>query len=1123
MTNSFSILTGPSHINKNKYVLSLCSEYLNSQKWDSFIYVVPSERKADFLYDQLLRRHSNGVIPKLHIYTFSGFYTELYQRMGLNSRPVKPGVLISLLSGILESNKQDLPGFTNNQNRIHSDLPVHIYNTFKLFKQYISNEKISSFLKKSKKVSKGNNLNRIWKILSEQNREKGIIFPEEMPFLILNKLENQGENLLKYFPLTELFIADGFDVFFPVMQELFLNSFKSVKSSFLILDYIKNGGTQFNHLKPVFSYFSKEAENISEFIRPEDEKFKSLLDKKLFTLPAKGKQTIKNPLLSIIRSTDVKAELTFIARKIKIIAEKEKKSNYSDIAVVLPEQEKYLPVLKQIFSDHQISYDISIGVHCSRSSVIAAFNTIIEFVSENCQVKFLLKLLRFPFIKFSRNINNKLTQLNPDILEQISIKFRIIDSQKTWTDVKNQLMVSINNKNSENSPVKESGYNAEKEYIDQISVLEGLFRVLEPLEKNQTFSGFSRIYFRFADTFKVMSSILLNSFGIDDYVIQYDMNGLSCLKTAISELIKHDSELENKIITLKDFYIKLTQIIKNESFHLHPPSRDSVKVLGLLETRGVPFKYVFLCGLTENNFPRQHHESIFYTSQELSKKVIKHSINHLEGEQNIFYQIAVNPENHLFLTFPVTENDEPVLMSSFVNEIQKLSGTGIVDFPDSEDLSIKNIYSRREILGWFGNDIDKSSPSSSGKLSTELCNILSDQDIKGLDFQLILDALNCRKSRTQKYEYTEYEGILSDPSVMYRLKNKFGDSYPFSITSLENYGTCPFKFFCRKVLDLEPVKIFEEEISPMERGSLIHNILAKYYTDRFASDKTADIKPSEESVEWYNLKKIAATEFDKQSFDGILWDYEKERLIGSEFSGHLVKGILKVFLENEISSSSEQCLPAHFELSFGVNHHTDEIRDRNSIKFPIKLRTSKGSFSIVGKIDRIDIDGNGHFIVIDYKTGSSVPGMSDIFWGMSFQLPVYLQIAAALLNRIYKTPYEPVGGCYYQLYDIGKVKKVRYLANRKHKKIYYNAEGDGILPKKKKYEIELKEMLKRSIEIIGQYIDSIRRGIFPVMIHNKTEKCEYCDYKTICRVNHERRSKIINLPDGLLDIHKKPE
>ena len=58
-----------------------------------------------------------------------------------------------------------------------------------------------------------------------------------------------------------------------------------------------------------------------------------------------------------------------------------------------------------------------------------------------------------------------------------------------------------------------------------------------------------------------------------------------------------------------------------------------------------------------------------------------------------------------------------------------------------------------------------------------------------------------------------------------------------------------------------------------------------------------------------------------------------------------------------------------------------------------------GKFKLVGKIDRVDVNG-GRFIVIDYKSGASAAHFTekDLYIGHKMQLPVYVKAVEDSFN-----------------------------------------------------------------------------------------------------------------------------
>src|SRR5262249_35993201 len=87
-------------------------------------------------------------------------------------------------------------------------------------------------------------------------------------------------------------------------------------------------------------------------------------------------------------------------------------------------------------------------------------------------------------------------------------------------------------------------------------------------------------------------------------------------------------------------------------------------------------------------------------------------------------------------------------------------------------------------------------------------------------------ALRVADARLQSTHFGIYDGRLGDDDAIRAVLAKFGPAYTFSPSQLESYLFCPFQFFLRYMLKIEPVDERDElDEDYTERGSRIHRIL----------------------------------------------------------------------------------------------------------------------------------------------------------------------------------------------------------------------------------------------------------------------------------------------------------
>ena len=82
----------------------------------------------------------------------------------------------------------------------------------------------------------------------------------------------------------------------------------------------------------------------------------------------------------------------------------------------------------------------------------------------------------------------------------------------------------------------------------------------------------------------------------------------------------------------------------------------------------------------------------------------------------------------------------------------------------------------------------------------------------------------------------EYEGRLPLNSLSQSSRRALEKrrEWTYSVSQLETYGECPFRYFSDRVLNLNPTEEEETGLTSMEKGSLAHEILFEFYDRRRA-------------------------------------------------------------------------------------------------------------------------------------------------------------------------------------------------------------------------------------------------------------------------------------------------
>lgn len=287
-----------------------------------------------------------------------------------------------------------------------------------------------------------------------------------------------------------------------------------------------------------------------------------------------------------------------------------------------------------------------------------------------------------------------------------------------------------------------------------------------------------------------------------------------------------------------------------------------------------------------------------------------------------------------------------------------------------------------------------------------------------------------------------------------------------SATRLERWATCPFAYLMGDVLGVKEVENPEEELSitPLNRGSLVHEILEEFVSEVLRRPTELQPGPSQPWTEADRdrLREIAerhcgAYEARGLTGRGVFWQRERRRVVGD---------LMRVLRDDSAHRASTGTRPVAAELAFG-------FRDSRVGTVSIPLPDGR-SVAFRGKADRVDAAADGTLHVIDYKSGASdryraLGEDNPDLGGRKLQLPVYGQAARALLG----TPEAPVRAEYWFTSAKGQYRRIGYRVTE--------------------------EVLEHVGETLGGIVAGIEAGVFPATpsatstTPSARSDCCYCD------------------------------
>ncbi len=326
-------------------------------------------------------------------------------------------------------------------------------------------------------------------------------------------------------------------------------------------------------------------------------------------------------------------------------------------------------------------------------------------------------------------------------------------------------------------------------------------------------------------------------------------------------------------------------------------------------------------------------------------------------------------------------------------------------------------------------------------------------------------AIVARQARWSR-ALTAFDGVMSSELAIERLAaQQFARGRAVSPSRLETYAECPYRYFLRYALGVEPIDEPEalERIDALERGSLIHAIL-----ERFLRECERDDPPSANARPRHLLRLLAVAheegrDREERGVTGrpLLWAMDQQQIHGD---------LIRWYDAEVTESARTDVRPGDFEVAFGAPAYGNNETTALTVADPLPIAAGDERLLVQGRIDRVDWDhAKTRFRVIDYKTGKS--SMKTAFdHGRALQLPIYLLVAARALGID---------------------------ATQGEAQYFYASSRGGF--KRATLGGETLDDRRADLEqVLTTIVDGVDSGYFAPNPGNDAGNCMWCDYKDVC-------------------------
>lgn len=303
----------------------------------------------------------------------------------------------------------------------------------------------------------------------------------------------------------------------------------------------------------------------------------------------------------------------------------------------------------------------------------------------------------------------------------------------------------------------------------------------------------------------------------------------------------------------------------------------------------------------------------------------------------------------------------------------------------------------------------------------------------------------------------------------------------YSVTGVDRYLQCPFKYFAQDVLRLQEEPDQRPGLTALERGSFEHEVFQEFFI-RWQSGARGAITP--ELLDDARVLFEVVVDDLLERLPAAERELERVRLLGSavipglgervfRFEAARPSPIVERLLEYKLDG--EYLLPVpddeeEADEDGGANREPGESGEGAARERPREAR-EEIRVSLRGTTDRIDLLADGTMRLIDYKAGKASTASSSI------QLPVYVYCAERRLDLH--------GGRHWKVGEAG------YLAfGRQEPFVSVVAPGEDAA-------LAVDKAIKRLSGTVGR----IERGDFPVA-PIEPHQCIFCGFAAVCRKDY---------------------
>jgi len=580
-----------------------------------------------------------------------------------------------------------------------------------------------------------------------------------------------------------------------------------------------------------------------------------------------------------------------------------------------------------------------------------------------------------------------------------------------------------------------------------------------------------------------------------------------------------------------------------------PPTLDKVTVGETDKISVKSYKALFILGANEGKLDSRSSESGLLLNDEREilaasgMKAINNADYYMYREKHMLYKLFSSAGERLYLSYAMGTSEGKSLQPSMYTERLKSLFTGIKEKSDLSDTwELDNVSS---VGGTVDTLVSKLRDfSESGEITDVWKTVYAWYEENDENTINIIKLGLLYENRAENINKENLEKIYQMPVTM-------------SVSRLESFAACPFKFFMENIIKPQPRIV--QKVEFYDIGNIYHQAVERFTNEIISSNIDIDTMDEEmaRKISCVCTENILA----EGEMDYIALDANERNKYMKEKIKRLVNRAADTIIKQLQRGSFR---PKFTELSIGD-------KDGNIFVEPVEIKIDNDlSIYFQGRIDRVDTfekEQKTYVNIIDYKSSYKDIDLSDAVQGLQLQLLVYMSAIMKNGEKLFASKPE-IGGAYYFLIDdplvdgdvvlestpqdliFNKLSLKGYvledseiitgmdneIGDKKASDIIpvtFNKDGSTSKSSKTLTDKEFKALLSKTDSVAKDIAGKILAGNIGINPYRKESgdkvPCSFCDFRGVCQFdpssdkNSYRKIKKLKKDEIMLEIMKEGE